>query len=577
MTEPTAEQPPTKTDADPSAIGTTPSPDHAPSYGSALLGLAKLLGSTPGELDEALRHITKAAAKSIGVARAGIWLFSEDRESIVCACRYDLIADKFTSGTRIQVAGYPAYFGALDKERAIAAHDARTDLRTAEFFDISECGTSILDAPIRHDGKVAGIVCLDHVGDARRWTTEEQAFAGSMADFVSLAIDAVSRREFRLRQATLEAQLRQSQKMEALGQLAGGVAHDFNNLLTIILGNVELIRRQSGATRDSEAGTRLAEIDHAVQRAASLTRKLLTFSRGQMSNPQVLQLAEFAVDSLSLTKRLLPQDVELELRWGDDVPSVRIDPVQLEQVLLNLAVNARDAMENGGTLTITTERAMRTPAGADGEREFALLTFADTGCGIPAESHDRIFEPFFTTKRVGSGTGLGLSTVHGIVTQAGGFVEVDSAPDEGARMRVFLPAARESADSGSESTAAQPDKATVLVCEDEDSVRELVVLALRTHGYTVVESTDGDSAIEAARTHEGTIDLLLSDVAMPERDGPEAAAEIAAMYPALKVLYVSGFASAVADIEVREGKTEFLAKPFEIRTLLDRVETLASA
>jgi len=555
----------------------TQSPDRAPSYGSALLRLAKLLGSTPGALDEALRHITKAAAKSIGAARVGIWLFSEDREFIDCACKYDLVADEFRSGTAIKVSAYPAYFRALEEERAIAAHDARTDPRTAEFFDVGECGTSILDAPIRHDGRLAGIVCIDHVGDSRRWTTEEQAFAGSVADFVSLAIDAVSRREFRLRQATLEAQLRQSQKMEALGQLAGGVAHDFNNLLTTILGNVELIRRQSGARADSDTGTRLAEIDRAVHRAATLTRKLLTFSRGQMSHPQVLGLAAFAEDSLTLTKRLFPEDVHLELRYGNDVPPVRIDPVQLEQVLLNLAVNARDAMKSGGTLTITTERAMRTPAGADGEQEFAVLTFADTGCGIPAESHDRIFEPFFTTKRVGGGTGLGLSIVHGIVTQAGGFIEVDSAPAKGTRIRLFLPAASETRAEETETTTTTPRESTILVCEDEDSIRELVILALRTHGYTVVESTDGDSAVEAARAHDGTIDLLLSDVVLPSRNGPEVAAEITAMFPALKVLYVSGFASAVADIEMREGKTDFLAKPFEIPTLLKRVEALASS
>jgi PAS domain S-box-containing protein len=383
-----------------------------------------------------------------------------------------------------------------------------------------------------------------------------------------------------------EEQLRQSQKMEAIGQLAGGVAHDFNNLLTAILGYAELMtmRLKPGdpVLRD------VAEIRKAAERASSLTRQLLVFSRKQMLSPRVLDLNAVVKQTESLLHRLIGEDVRLVSHLAPGLRPVRVDPSQLEQVLLNLAVNARDAMPRGGLLTIETQNVdlhepLTVGAEALGPGRYVLLAVSDTGIGMDRDTRRRVFEPFFTTKEQGKGTGLGLSTVYGIVRQSGGHVWVYSEPGHGACFRIYLPQADVPATSPAPDAGTAPRRAghgteTVLVVEDEHAVRALTRQVLRLHGYDVLDASNGGEALAVAAAHDGPIHLLVTDVVMPGMTGPELAAKLQVARPETGVLFLSGYTAhaAVRGGMLQEGK-DFLQKPFTptdlaatVRAILDR-------
>ncbi|MGE5175393.1 MAG: CHASE3 domain-containing protein [Hyphomicrobiales bacterium] len=379
----------------------------------------------------------------------------------------------------------------------------------------------------------------------------------------------------------LEEQLRQSQKMEAIGKLAGGVAHDFNNLLTAILGYSDLLTLRLAA----DTGRReLAEIRRAADRATALTRQLLAFSRQQVIQPRVLRLDAVVANLESMLGRLIGEDVRLETTYGAATGRVKADPLQLEQVLLNLAVNARDAMPEGGALTIETsettldERYAATHPEVEPGR-YVVLAVSDTGIGMDAETRRRIFEPFFTTKEVGKGTGLGLSTVYGIVKQSGGHMTVYSEPGQGATFRVYLPRVEDAAEPLETAGAASPSDAgweTVLVVEDERSLLKLVTEILRDAGYTVLPAGGATEALQHTADHPGKIHLLLTDVIMPGRSGPALAAELTRLLPGIRVLYMSGYTSnAIVHHGVLDPGVNYLEKPFTPGALTRRVrETL---
>jgi two-component system cell cycle sensor histidine kinase/response regulator CckA len=361
----------------------------------------------------------------------------------------------------------------------------------------------------------------------------------------------------------LEDQLRQAQKMEAVGQLAGGVAHDFNNLLTVIGGYSEIARRRIGA---GPGANELVEVERAAERATQLTRQLLAFSRQQVMDPVSLDLREVVAGLLPMLRRLIGEDIEIAVLADDALPAVLADRSQIEQVVVNLAVNARDAMPTGGTLTIET-RAI----GDD-----VCLAVTDTGVGMTRETLDRVFEPFFTTKEVGQGTGLGLATVHGIVSQSGGRVHVYSEPDLGTSFKVYLPATdRDSASARAGQGAADESLTgdeTVLLCEDEEGVRHLIEHILTTNGYKVL-STDGPhAALERAVDASEAIDLLVTDVIMPDMSGPELARRLQSLRPGLRTLFVSGY---TAETVRARGKlppgSAFIEKPFDQPSLLRAV------
>jgi signal transduction histidine kinase/CheY-like chemotaxis protein len=381
--------------------------------------------------------------------------------------------------------------------------------------------------------------------------------------------------------AKLEAQLRQAQKMEAVGQLAGGVAHDFNNLLTVISGYGEIARRKVGA---GPGASELTEIERTAARATQLTRQLLTFARKQVIEPVVLELDDVVAELVPMLGRLIGEDIRIAMLGAEDCPPVLADRGQIEQVITNLAINARDAMPTGGILTIETgptyldEHTGQTTSGLR-MRQYACLTVTDTGKGIDPEQLEHIFEPFYTTKDVGEGTGLGLATVHGIVTQSGGYVHAYSEPRLGATFKVFLPAAQAPAGEAGPVQETRDEQfggnETVLLCEDEDPVRTLIEGILIGEGYRVLSSSAPHTALELAAGHRDDIDLLVTDVILPGLSGPDLAARLRVEMPELRTLFLSGYTlNTLRDRGRLPAGSAFLGKPFDRTSLLRQVREL---
>jgi PAS domain S-box-containing protein len=400
--------------------------------------------------------------------------------------------------------------------------------------------------------------------------------SGEFLGFVGVVRDVT-------REVELEASLRHAHKMEAVGQLAAGVAHDFNNLLTAILGFAELLRPSvQGEPAASEA---LAQIGQAARQAANLTAQLLAFGRRQPVQPEVLDLNDVVRETAGILHRLVREDVELELALDPVLPCIQADRNQIRQLLLNLVTNARDATPRGGRIEIRTDERVvsgEAHAGSVAARKgrYAMLSVTDTGEGMDAETREHIFEPFFTTKAVGQGTGLGLASVHGIVEQNGGVIEVESAPGRGATFRILLPASTQVATAPPRTApkaAAVTTPGTVLVVEDQDRVRDVVVRVLRDAGYHVLEASDGESTLRLVdRLH--AIDVLLTDIVMPKLDGRSLAARLRERWPDLRVLFTSGYAEDTdrAWLASDENAT-FLPKPFTPRELLEAVQKMVGA
>jgi len=419
-----------------------------------------------------------------------------------------------------------------------------------------------LDADwMRKDGSTTAVRLSGRALEEERETT-----------FELFAEDVTERR-------ALEQQLRQAQKMEAIGRLAGGIAHDFNNLLMVISGYSEFLIERAGDNELLKGPAR--EIAAAADRATSLTRQLLAFSRKQMLAPRVLDLNALVTENLKMLNRLIGEDIELVLIPGAELAAIKADSGQIEQVILNLAVNARDAMPRGGMMTIETANvtldqgyARFHPPVKPGE--YVLLALSDTGYGMDPETQSHIFEPFFTTKGT-KGTGLGLSTVYGIVKQSGGYIYVFSQPESGTTFKIYLPCAKEAGDVAApvvpRGISAQPRGAgTVLLVEDEANLRRLSFESLQRRGYTVLEAEDGAAALQLATHHPGVIDLLLTDVVMPGMNGRELARRIALIRPDTKILFMSGYTENVID---RNGTidpgVELLQKPFSMSELVSKV------
>ena len=384
-------------------------------------------------------------------------------------------------------------------------------------------------------------------------------------------------------QRALESQLRQSQRLEAVGRLAGGVAHDFNNILTAIIGYSELLLDELAASHPLRPSVQ--EIRAGADRAASLTRQLLAFSRKQVLRAKVLDLNTAVRDLVKMLQRLIGEDVKLELALHAAPAMVQADPGQVEQVLLNLAVNARDAMPDGGRLTLETACRVldETYARAHADvvpGEYVMLAVSDTGTGMDAETQARIFEPFFTTKELGKGTGLGLSTVYGIVKQSGGSIAVYSEPGRGTTFKIYLP--RVDAPAPVETAASAPPARggheTVLLAEDDAAVREVAGEALSQRGYRVLRAPDGQTALELAAAHAGEIAILVTDLVMPGMSGRELAEALTALRPGLQVLYISGYTD---DAVVRHGilaeGLAYLQKPFSAEALAAKVRQVVDA
>ena len=397
-------------------------------------------------------------------------------------------------------------------------------------------------------------------------------------------VNAIGRREARrekeraveaLRES--EAQLRHAQKMEAIGRLAGGIAHDFNNHLTAIAGYSDLVLRK---LHEADPLRELVhEIKRAGDRAATLTRHLLIFSRNQVVEPKILDPNELIGSFGKMLQRLIGEDVVLSIDLGPDVPFVKADPSQFEQVIMNLAVNARDAMPDGGRLVVRT-RSVTLWAGAHLTLEagdYVAVSVSDTGCGIDDEVKGHIFEPFFTTKEAGKGTGLGLSTVYGIVTRAGGDIRVVDTPGGGTTFDILLPVATEAIEPAVRPAVEAPivrGGETVLVVEDESGVRRLTCEILKMGGYKVIDAPNGADALAICARRSAEIDLVLTDVVMPGMSGRELAQQVGERWPAMRVLFMSGYTEdTVVRRNVAAGEIPLVQKPFTPAALLDKVRT----
>jgi len=546
---------------------------HHPHFDMALLGTLRIV--LPGipfcavmlhALSRAL-HAQEEAEKRLRASESHLRsLVDEAPIAIIALSNDDLVtmwnpsAERMLGWTRTEVIGQPlptipserrADFNATRAQERLgnqSHHAERTVLRK----DGSSLSVSLSTAPLHNSaGEVLGTIVL---------------------------YSDISERK------TLEEQLRQSQKMEAVGQLAGGVAHDFNNLLTVIMAHTSMLAQSTPRGTDSHED--VEEIQKAAMGAAGLTRQLLAFSRKQVLKPVVLDLNETIIGVSAVLRRVLGEDIEIITRHDNESLFVRADPGQLEQVIMNLAVNARDAMPYGGTLTIETglvdggREAVSSGHGVLPPGFFARLSVSDTGTGIAPEVQSRIFEPFFTTKDVGRGTGLGLSTVFGIVTQSNGHLAVTSAPGMGASFKIFLPIQpfTQLDDRTSTQTAQMPVAGgeTILLVEDSAPVRGLARRVLEKQGYAVIEASDGVEGIEASARFPGRIDLVLTDAIMPRAGGGELVRAIRETRREIRVLYMTGYTEdQLVRAGLRNDQDSLVQKPFTPDALVAAVrETL---
>jgi two-component system cell cycle sensor histidine kinase/response regulator CckA len=371
--------------------------------------------------------------------------------------------------------------------------------------------------------------------------------------------------------------LRDAQRLEAVGRLAGGVAHDFNNLLTVMLANLSILLTDD--RREEPLRSMLLDMRDAAQRGADLVRQLLVFSRRQKAAPRILDLNQRVAAMHRLLARLIGENMTLELVLFDEALLVRADPSQIEQVVINLVTNARDAMPNGGTVTLETS-AVDEPGGGDGvpAGSYVVLSVRDTGEGMDDATRARVFDPFFTTKEVGKGTGLGLATVYGIVDHGGGHIRVDSAPQQGSCFRVYLPRTVSSTASISDpktSFAHDVQPVTILLVEDEVAVRSVTQRMLKAAGHQVLVAESGEQALALAELHSGAIDVLVTDVVMAKVGGPELAQRLVAVRPELRVLFISGYSQNLIAGDGNPG-VDFLLKPFTYEALSQKVSALLS-
>ncbi len=509
-----------------------------------------------------------------------------DRDGIHLRCgpapslpgTYTAVIDGLSIGPDAAPCGAAAYL-----RKRIICPDITNDPAGSPFREVAmECNLRACWAtPIcAADEEVLGIFSC-YYAEVRTPSEYELGLVDRMVYLAQIAIERQRTQEDRAERKRLEEQLQQSHKMEAIGRLAGGVAHDFNNLLTAIIGHSELILTRLDDS--SPIRSEIEEIKKAGERAALLTRQLLAFSRKQVLQPAILNLNDLLDNMSRMLRRLIREDIRLMTQGRSDLWLVKADPGQMQQIILNLALNARDAMPQGGSLTLRVSNATldeeqvraRSPMKAG---QYVRFSVSDTGEGMDATTRARIFEPFFTTKELGKGTGLGLSTVYGIVKQSEGYIWVESQPGKGATFEIYLPRVEESVDLPKAEMLPPPPVAelkTILVVEDDDAVRRPIRRMLEMNGYQVLEARSPDEALRTARLERGRIDLLLTDMVMPRMSGRELAGRLASLNRSIRILYMSGHTE---DPDVMEAAgdecRDFIQKPFSGSALTRKVQEI---
>ncbi len=462
----------------------------------------------------------------------------------------------------------------VTSRRSLVSEDLHNEPGTGRNLPEGHRLRQFLGVPMMRDDDIVGFLAVANT--PKGYATADEETLEILARTAGVLLESHRRQN---REDSLQEQLRQSQKMEALGRLASGIAHDFNNLLTVITGHCLLLERRMG-----EAGSAIGNIEQirlASERSVSLTKQLLTFSRRHALESKVLDLNEVLENMLPMVRRLIGEDIELVQDLQPGLGQVTTDPDRMQQLVMNLVVNARDAMPRGGRLVIETmdidlDQIYLTLHPIVKPGRYVMLSVTDTGIGMNPEVKSRAFEPFFTTKEPGTGTGLGLATVYGIVKQSGGYIWVYSEPGHGTSFKVYMPRTEIPGSYVKESTTRTSRNIggteTLLLVEDEDSVREVAREILLSHGYTVPEARDGIEALDVCRRIRGTLDLLLTDVIMPRMNGRELAERILTMRPGTRVLYMSGYpGSAIAHHGVLDVGESYLQKPFTLDALLGKV------
>jgi PAS domain S-box-containing protein len=660
--------------------------------------LVELSKTQAADLKEAFRKIVRADALTLDVERVSLWLFNEDRSALVCRTLFKRTEDVYEEGACLEVKKFPRYFNALAENRFIAADDAHEDAQTSEFKDSYLAPLNIrsmMDAPIRRQGELIGVVCHEHVGKPRSWTLEDREFAGAIGDFVSLTLEVEDRRraETKIREqaalldltrdavlvramdgrvlfwnkgagalygwtaeemlgknadpllfkneshALLEARRRtlergewsgpfsqaakdgravlvesrwtlvkgeagepkailevntdvtekkkieeinlRNQRIESIGTLAGGIAHDLNNVLAPILMAISILRRKMSDPQGLEF---LSVLETSTSRGVDMVKQILTFSRGAKGERVPLSVGPLMREMEKMVRETFPKSIETALSVSGELLNVMGDATQLQQVLLNLCVNARDAMPRGGKIALTAENAaldqnLLPPGARPGA--YVRVRIADTGDGIPPEVMPKIFDPFFTTKEPGKGTGIGLSTVAGIVKSHGGFLKVYSEPGKGTEFSVYLPAV---AASLTEAVSPEADKIPtgqgqkILVVDDESSIREISRAMLQTYGYHAVTAEDGSEAVALFAKTPASFSAVLLDMNMPVMDGLQALRALQKIDPKVRVIATSGLKTYEDLVKTGDGGVKaFLQKPYApeklLKTLKDVVAT----
>jgi signal transduction histidine kinase/FixJ family two-component response regulator len=526
------------------------------------------------ELEAILETVCRELAQVFDVSQATASLLNPEKTKGTVVAEYLNKDSPKMAGQTFPLENHPAFQYLLTLKTPLTVDDVRSDPRLAPIHDlVCMRGTiSLLLLPLIIKEEVMGSLCLNTT-TPRHFTTKEVSLAQRVAEQVSGALARIQLAE---EHRQLEEQYRQSQKMEAIGRLAGGMAHDFNNLLTVITGYSELLLHRYFDSNDPRRQD-IEQIHKASERATALTRQLLAFSRQQVIQPEVLNLNIIITDTNEMLRRLISENIDLIVELDPALGQVKADPGQIEQIIINLAVNAYDAMPRGGKMTVKTTNVDLDEAYVERHIDlepgpYIKLIISDTGVGMDPETLSHIFEPFFTTKEQGKGTGLGLATVYGIVQQNKGHISVSSEPGQGTTFTIYLPRidqAKALVDQDQPPTETFGGTETILLVEDEDLVRELARYTLHQNGYNILEARHGQEALEVFEQYKDSIDLLLTDVIMPGGlSGYELGKRLTTLQPGIKVIYMSGYVDKdTIQHAVLDPEMNFLQKPFSPTTL----------
>jgi signal transduction histidine kinase/DNA-binding response OmpR family regulator len=556
---------------------------HRSSRELVLLNRVIAASAANQDVESILEVACRELALTFGAPHTAAVLLDDQNANVVVVAEYLAQGHPPSLGRSIAVVGNPVLQHLLRQKSSLVIEDYQNNPRLQAIHDLmpEEGALALLLLPLIVDGDVVGCLALD-AAEPGVISPEEVSLASRVAEQVS---GVLARARLREKHRLMEEQFHQAQKMEAVGRLAGGIAHDFNNLLTVIDISTRFLKR--GLQPGDPLLSYVERVWDAGQRAARLTRQLLAFSRQEIVEPQVLDLNQMLGELDKMLRRIIGEDVELTLLPAAELWPVKIDPSQIEQVVVNLAVNARDALPDGGKLTIETANVFLDEAYAARYAEvepgeYALLAVSDNGVGMSDEVKSRIFEPFFTTKERGKGTGLGLSTVFGIVKQNGGHIGVYSELGLGTTFRIYLPHVSEDRRAAPRLSDGEallaPGSETLLLVEDEAAVQELTREVLAAQGYQVLSAMHGEEALQVAKAHEGPIHLLVTDVVMPRMSGRALADLLCSCRPEMRVLFVSGYTDdAIVHHGVLAEGIHFLSKPFGTEALVQKVRAVLDA